>query len=613
MGNFILPLTDNPFKGKSDMTLALNRICEPLKPLYSPGKARLHLANFSAGYTDEIADMEGFSRVLWGLVPLLAGGGHSELWDICLDGIQNGTNPRHPEYWGKIHDYDQRMVEMAVFGYALALIPDKIWNPLGPAAKRNLSSWLFQINRHKIYDCNWLFFRVIVNVGLKKAGAPYDAEKLNEALTRIDTFYLSDGWYSDGIGAHSDYYVAFALHFYGLIYAALMRKEDPARSAVFLERATKFASHFIDWFSDDGSALPYGRSLTYRFAQSAFWGAAAFAGIRPFSPGVIKGIVMRNFRWWLKQPIFRSDGTLSVGYRYPNLITAESYNSPGSPYWAFKAFVPLALPDDDPFWLAGEESLPQRQEITVQTAPRFVICRDGKHVAAFNAGNSFTNGHTHTASKYEKFAYSNLFGFSVPRGEYGLSQGAFDSMLALSEGDDIYRVKRTGVLVSLTDREISFVWHPWPDVSVKTHILPGLPWHVRIHIIETHRTLDAAEGGFALGMIGKVNEPLSDGVKNGVIAVAENGASGIKNLLGNGKTCLVYPSPDTNVINSHTVIPTIKYKLKPGKNVIACAVFGGTSGCTDAWLGAPCAKAAGNRLYIYKSPGGKAIFEMPLS
>ena len=64
---------------------------------------------------------------------------------------------------------------------------------------------------------------------------------------------MSDGWYADGDKAHCDYYVPFAIYFYGLIYAALMDKEDPIRSALFKERAVLFAKDFIYWFAADGS------------------------------------------------------------------------------------------------------------------------------------------------------------------------------------------------------------------------------------------------------------------------------------------------------------------------------------------------------------------------
>src|SRR5699024_4451169 len=200
-----------------------------------------------------------------------------------------------------------------------------------------------------------------------------------------------------------------------------------------------FAKDFIYWFAKDGSAVPYGRSLTYRFAQSAFWSAMIFAEVEePFSYGVMKGMLFRNLRWWFQQPIFNSDGSLTIGYRYPNLIMAENYNSPGSPYWALKTFLILSLKDDHPFWKSEELGLPSLKEKSVQDSPHLILCRQEAkdHVVAFNTGHLSTNEHTHTSAKYEKFAYSNLYGFSVPRAEWGLEQGAFDSMLALSEGED---------------------------------------------------------------------------------------------------------------------------------------------------------------------------------
>lgn len=262
----------NPLVTKEDMQNAFRQLAYPLKPYYSEGRARLKLGVTGVHYGPDIAEMEGFSRVLWGFVPFLAGGGEDDMWEMLLDGIRNGTDPEHKEYWGEVGDYDQRLVEMAAFGYGLALIPDRIWGPLSEREQRNLFNWLNQMNSHPCYDCNWLFFNVLVNLGFRKAGLPYDADQLEQNLRRMDDFYLTDGWYSDGIGGHSDYYVPFAIHFYGLLYAELMGEEDPERASVFRERAGKFAAEFIQWFAADGSALPYGRSLTYRFAQSAFWG-----------------------------------------------------------------------------------------------------------------------------------------------------------------------------------------------------------------------------------------------------------------------------------------------------------------------------------------------------
>lgn len=570
-------IADNPLQSREDLINALAQLMEPLKPLYSKGSARLEIGNSGAGYSAAVAGMEGFSRTLWGLVPLLAGGGESDLWNRVLDGIRHGTDPSHEEYWGEVNDYDQRLVEMAVFGFALAAIPDKIWSPLTSGEQDNLYHWLGQMNSRSCCDCNWLFFNVLVNVGFRKLGLPYDARQLETNLKRMDDFYLEDGWYSDGMNGHSDYYVPFAIHYYGLLYAKLMETEDPERSSVYKQRAKLFADDFLAWFATDGSALPYGRSLTYRFAQSAFWSAIAYAGVEGLPAGVVKGLVLRNLRWWFSQPIFDSRGVLTIGYAYPNLVMAENYNSPGSPYWALKTFLPLALGPEHPFWKEEEQPLPDMPAVSVQKPAHLVLVREASsgHVAAFNSGHLYTNDHTHTSAKYEKFVYSTAFGFSVPRAEWGLSQGAFDSMLALcEEGENLYRIRRRNLESELIDNVTKSVWKPWANVEVRTWTIAGLPWHIRIHRIETARALDAAEGGFALGQVKRVE------VKSELLSAAacsEFGTSGIKGLLGYRKAELIWPNANTNLLHPRTVLPTLTASLKPGTHWLASAVYGSAS------------------------------------
>ncbi len=168
------------------------------------------------------------------------------------------------------------------------------------------------------------------------------------------------------------------------------------------------------FFSNSGNAIPFGRSLTYRFAQSCFWSALAYANVEALPWGVIKGIVMRNLRYWFDENIFSADGLLNIGYAYQNLNMAEGYNAPGSPYWALKTFLVLAVPEDHPFWTSEEQALPFLEK-SVQKSPRMIICHDktGREVQAFTSGQH-SHEHAHADAKYEKFVYSTTFGFIVP-------------------------------------------------------------------------------------------------------------------------------------------------------------------------------------------------------
>ena len=66
---------------------------------------------------------------------------------------------------------------------------------------------------------------VFANLGLKKVGEKYSQEQIDASISKVNQMYISNGWYSDGFTDQIDYYIAFAMHFYALIYAKVMEKE----------------------------------------------------------------------------------------------------------------------------------------------------------------------------------------------------------------------------------------------------------------------------------------------------------------------------------------------------------------------------------------------------
>jgi hypothetical protein len=557
---------------------ALRALVRPLAGLSSPGGARVRAGPVRAHYPAVVAELEGFARPLWGLAPLAAGGGEFDGWERLRAGLSHGTDPAHPEFWGVPGDRDQRLVEMAAIAAALLLAPSALWDPLRAEARQNVVSYMRRINGCEVFDSNWLFFRVIVNLALSRLSAGPDLRIMTRDLDRLDSFARGRGWYSDGPDEPCDYYAAFGMHFYGLLYAALSEGLDPERSRRLRERAAVFARQFIHWFAADGSALPYGRSLTYRFAQGAFWGALAFAGVEALPWGVVKGLLLRHLRWWLSRPILEETGVLSLGYAYSNLNVAEAYNASGSPYWAFKAFLPLALPESHPFWAAEEEPLPDLPAVVAQPEPRLLVCRDREtgHVMAL-AGGQWVSWHPrHAAEKYSKFCYSTRFGFSVPRASAGLAEGAFDSTLALSEDAERFRVRGRVSSVSVDEAAVVSRWRPWPDVSVCTWLVPAGPWHVRVHRIRSGRRLFSAEGGFALGATDPGEAPDAPGDGRDGAAAAELGAgvSLIRDLAGGRVGRIVRAADGTNLLEPRTVIPTLVGEHPKGEFWLACAVLG---------------------------------------
>ena len=577
------PVADNPLLTRGDLALAARQLMEPLIPCLTPGRARMITGEGSAHYPEDVAGMEGYSRVLWALVPMLCGGCEEadRFWLLWREGLINGTDPEHAEYWGDIRNSDQRMVEMAVIGMGLCLLPDRFYHDLPKDAQDHLYAWLNQINLYDMPKNNWRFFRVLVNVGFETVGRPVDESRLEEDLNLLESHYVGDGWYFD-YETKRDYYTLWAFHYYGLIYARVRMDKDPERCRRFIERAALIAPRFACWFDAEGRGLPYGRSLTYRFAQSSFFAALAFAHVQVpgMDPGQIKGLLLRNLRFWMRQPIFDRGGALTVGYGYPNLCAAEGYNAQGSPYWAMKVFLPLALGADDAFWQAEEKPYTP-PETFLDREVRLLTVRDAENrqVLAFTAGNHGWE-HMHEDEKYEKFVYSTQFGFSVVKEATGLNRGAYDSMLAVKRrGRDLWHMRSGCESYSLSEDKISFTWSPMEGVMIDTVIAPLGMWHVRKHVIHTAFPLEAAEGAFSVRKdwagarpCDRVASALCES-ENAAGAHGAYGSTAIFALRGFEKGTVVHTEPNTNLMYPRCVLPMLLARLDAGEHVLISAVF----------------------------------------
>lgn len=562
---------DGRLNTKKDFQELLLEIINPLVPYYSEEKAELKLGVTATNYDRKAILLEGFSRPLWGLVPFWAGGGRSqEFEEIYRKGLAAGTNPESKEYWGGFHAFDQRFVEMAAISYGLILTPDKIWEPLSEKEKDNLANWLYGINEYELPICNWILFAVLVNIALKKLGRKYDAKKLEYYLNGADTFYLGDGWYQDGDSGQKDYYVSFAFHFYSLFYATVMEKEDPERCRRYKERAEVFAKQFIYWFDDHGAALPYGRSLAYRFSQVSFFCACLMADVTPFPIGVMKGLIVRHLCDWMKKPIFDRNDILTIGYGYPDLIMGERYNGPGSPYWALKTFAILMLPEHHPFWKAEAEPMPELKEQMLLSHADMLIHRYPNHTTAYVPGKYSPFGHGQTPAKYGKFAYDTRFAFNVAKSTSEVHEAAPDSMLAFYINGYVY-VRRICEEFRVSDTEVTSKWIPYPGIIVETIIIPTENGHIRKHIVQSEIECTAFDCGFAVEIdvkgVNLTEEQSMAQVEN------EYCACRVSSICGEGKGTVITADPNTNLLHPMTRIPAVCYSILKGKNELNTEVY----------------------------------------
>ena len=552
-------------KSKNDYIDILFRLLEPLKNYYSSSGSFIHLSGAGAPYLKDVIDFEAFARPLWGLIPYWKSRGEDDYFaPLYRKGIISGTDPKSEGYWGDCTDFDQRYVEMAPFAFGLMAVPEILWNPLSSEEKARLSHWLYQINNHDFSKCNWLYFRVLVNTALKVLGEKHDENAITSDLELIESWYESNGWYKDGVSGRVDYYSAFAMMYYPLLLKGLGYGDDSS-----VEKARLFAQDFIYWFNNNGEAIPYGRSLTYRFAQAAFWSAAIFSEA-DIDIAVAKGIISKNLDFWLSNDIFNGDGTLSIGYAYPNLSMAENYNAPGSPYWAFKLFLFLALDDDHPFWSIEEKESPELEEMHKIDEAKMIIQNSGWQTTCFTVGNTKGKDLGHFVDKYFKFAYSTALPMCIAHSQYSLEDAAPDSTIAFRLSDGFIAVRRGSFDNELDTNHLSTESFVAEGIKVSTKIIVGKDYHIREHSIFVERDCEVFDCGFAV----KRDRDTKIDECNDSLMISNNGIGCKVSIVnGNARLCTINAVPNTSIMHRNVYIPAITATLKKGSNVILQTKF----------------------------------------
>jgi hypothetical protein len=575
-------------QSREDVAKSLLLLLQPCNHALVKNGSGLFVGNESAHYSQHVALLEGWSRLLWGVVPLRSGGFSWDAESTHAKGLIVGTDPESPYYWGDVGDYDQRMVEMAAIALSLLLTPEFYWEPLSKTEQNNLCNWLAMINTHTMSPNNWLFFRVLVNMAFESLGrSEFCIDTMMKDLDKLESMYAGDGWYRDQVPF--DNYNPLAMQYYALIYYAFRKNKDPERCERFSERAKSFAQQHIHFFTEEGSFVPYGRSLTYRFAVVSFYSACAFAGLEVLPWGVIKGIVLRSFRWWFQQPIFDRDGFLTVGYQYPSRQMAEQYNAPGSPYWALKTYLVLALPETHPFWQTEESDLPKLEKTFLLKQPGAIMQRtDDDDVVMLNAGQYPTFHMLHIAEKYAKFAYSARYTFSVAASYYDFAHTGCDSMLFVSDDATHWRTRRESKTLVANASYIGSLWHPYPDVSITTYLIPAGSFHVRVHKVKTKRKLYTKEGGFAIELFRGWEPPIEPeehyANPSSISISLPWDTSHISDPLQKREAGSINPLPNLNLAYSTTIVPILTSMIEAENTKVMISCVGAwKSGITPAY------------------------------
>ncbi|WP_221583906.1 DUF2264 domain-containing protein [Microbacterium sp. G2-8] len=381
----------------------------------SPGGALIRYPGQPGGYGADVDALEGFSRTFMLAAFRIAGdpAATEELAERYARGFAAGADPRSPERWLRPDEVDQAKVESAALALGLHLTRDQIWARLSAETRAHIVDYLSGFVGASYPPNNWAWFRIIVEQFLASVGADHRPSDIDDDLALLDSFERGGGWSADGHGRDFDHYCGWALPFYPIIWADMV-KDDPRHD----ERIAKYQADLDDYLDDalhligaDGAPLFQGRSLTYRFATAAPVWAAAFGGSSRHAPGLLRRAASGQLAHFVGHGAPSADGLLPIGWHHAWRKMAQNYSGTGSPYWAAKGLFGLALPASHSVWTAPEEDLPiDRGAFSrVLTAPGWLVSgTDDGVVRLVNHGTDHGREGVHgpDGPLYAKLGYS---------------------------------------------------------------------------------------------------------------------------------------------------------------------------------------------------------------
>lgn len=348
----------------------------------SPGHGRITPPGPAGGYGRDVDGLEGFARTFLLAGFRLAGergADPTHLAEWYARGLAAGTDPHAADRWVRLDEHPQAKVEAASIALVLDLTRPWIWDRLDARVQERVVDYLAPAVGDPTYPrINWVWFRTVVQTFLRSVDGPWSADDVAEDLATHDTFARADGWMSDGPERSFDHYVGWALHLYPVLWARMagadgLRSAEARRADVTaLDRYLTDAVHLV---GADGSPLLQGRSLVYRFAAAAPFWVGAMAGVPSVAPGLLRRAASGVVGHFVDAGAPDDRGLLTLGWHDAWPALAQSYSGPGSPYWASKGLLGLALPADHPVWTAPEEPLPVEVGDTLRAvrAPGWVI------------------------------------------------------------------------------------------------------------------------------------------------------------------------------------------------------------------------------------------------
>lgn len=522
-----------------------------VRPFATAEHALINLPGI-ASMSGEVSDgLEGFTRTFILAAFRVAGeAGADPLGhlDFYRRGLLAGTDAASAHPWPRIDVTRQALVEAASLVLGLHLTRPWLWDTLSTLEQDQVIAWFGGAAGMAVPDNNWVMFKVMVQEFIASTGRPFHAEDIERGLSRIEDWYIGDGWYSDGDGQRFDYYAGWAMHLYPCLWTIMAAPRVPElsaqKAALYKERLANYLQDFPYFFGGNGAPLFQGRSLIYRLGATAPLWLGEIMGVGQLAPGTTRALGSAALRYFNDGGAFDENNVLSCGWFGTFRPMTQVYSGPGSPYWASKGFLGLLVPADHPLWTDSERSGPvaAADSVRVLHAPGFLLsstAADGVVRLANHGSDNYPGIVPGDDPHYSRLAYSTHTApeYCAPLDNH---VAVLDTLNAPSRRTAIHRRQTT------TPDTLASAHRPvWGDEAVETEskwritsatAIRG-PWELRVHVVEsdTPQTATVREGGYAA--------PAHGAVSSHLIPVLGASSSGTEHVSG------------SNPLVAETVIP----------------------------------------------------------
>jgi hypothetical protein len=357
----------------------LDKISTPVLSNMSKGELRKSMPiEFSPiwdGRDKEVAYLECFGRLVAGIAPFLAlpanataeGKIRERILRQTQQSLVHGFNPESTDYLFRASKTAQTLVDAAYIAQALLAAPSALWEPLDTITKNQIITEFVKVRQIKPFNSNWLLFAGMVESFLLQVGEKPNEARIDNAIDKMNEWYVGDGWYSDGEKFHFDHYNGYVIH---PMMVEVLRvnvahgRRDMKEYELAYKRMQRYGSFQERYISPEGTYPVFGRSSTYRVG--AFQPLVKLAldhklpeEINPAQVRCALTAVMKNM---FIQSTFRKGDWLRmglVGDKQENL--ADYYTNTGSVYITSLVFLSLGLPASDEFWSAPNTEWTQKK------------------------------------------------------------------------------------------------------------------------------------------------------------------------------------------------------------------------------------------------------------